>query len=134
MTLRTIAIAASVIGITFTNVSIANISTTEAQAAPLTTIQLAENGQINDNIQLAAQGRHTAFIAGAITGAVVGSAVTRSRARRGYYAPAPRYRRGSYSAAQNRCARRYRSYNYRTDTFVTYSGYKKLCPYVRPWH
>lgn len=39
-----------------------------------------------------------------------------------------------YRAAQDRCARRYRSYSYRTDTYTTYSGQKKLCPYIRPRH
>ena len=158
MNTKAIAIAASVIGITFTNISVANISTTQKQTAPLTTIQLAEHGRANDNIQLADAG--VAFVAGAIVGAAAGSAATRSRVRRGYYYyyrdpyyrpvdyrrvysrsaysrpiyPRPVYRHTGYWAAQDRCARRYRSYSYRTDTFITYSGYEKLCPYIRPWH
>ena len=55
-----------------------------------------------------------------------------------YYSSTPRYRNyyvgDSYRAAKIRCDRRYRSYNWRTDKFTTYSGVKKLCPYVRPFY
>ena len=55
---------------------------------------------------------------------------------RTYYYDRPYYRSSgsSYRAAKKRCARKYRSYNWRTDKFTTYSGKKKLCPYVRPYY
>ena len=55
-----------------------------------------------------------------------------------YFSNTPRYRNyyvgNGYRAAKRRCDRRYRSYNWRTDKFTTYSGVKKLCPYVRPYY
>lgn len=135
MKAKSLVIAASVIGMTLSGASVANVAAPGFEAPPLKAIQLAENDQPKP-IQLAAKGRHKAFIAGALVGGLVGHAVTKNRAQRGYYRDAPPRRRsaGSYQAAQDRCARRYRSYSYRTDTFVTYSGYEKLCPYVRPWY
>lgn len=131
MRARSIMTTVAVIALAFANTAVASISTPVEQATPFTTtIQLAEQEQ-SDNIQLAAQGRHTAFIAGALVGGIAAHAYTKNRYNRG---SSRGYRRGSYRNAQDRCARRYRSYSYRTDTYVTYSGYEKLCPYVRPWY
>ncbi len=44
------------------------------------------------------------------------------------------YGSSSYQAAKRRCARNYRSYNWRTDMYTTYGGEKKLCPYVRRFY
>ena len=135
MKAKSLIVAAAVIGMTISGAAVASIATPTTQVTPIpSTIQLAEQ-ESSENIQLAAKGRRTAFIAGALVGAAVAHGVTKSRARRGYYNNTPRRRAtGSYQAAQDRCARKYRSYSYRTDTFVTYSGYEKLCPYVRPWY
>jgi hypothetical protein len=34
-------------------------------------------------------------------------------------------------AEKERCARKFRSFNWETCRYTTYSGYKRLCPYVR---
>lgn len=39
------------------------------------------------------------------------------------------WRRGN--SRKRRCARRYRSFDWRTGTFMTYRGVRKLCPYLR---
>ena len=38
-----------------------------------------------------------------------------------------------YIAAKRRCANRYRSYDWDSDTYTTYGGRKKVCRYVRHW-
>lgn len=97
-------------------------------------IKISQNTS-EEPIQLASDASN--FIGGAIVGGLLGHAV--SRDRRGYYEePAPRrHRRGrgrGYRAAKRDCADRYRSYDWGSDTFVTYGGVEKLCPYVRPYY
>jgi len=76
-----------------------------------------------------------AFVGG-LVGGVVGGVIGSSRRRSPdvvYVEPRPVYRerviieRGSGSAHVNWCYNRYRSYDARTDTFVTFSGRVKYC-------
>lgn len=56
-----------------------------------------------------------------------------------WYDPAPtyivvRYRTSSaWRRAMARCYEDFRSFNPRTGTYVTYSGERRLCPYLRPF-
>ncbi|MBU2583677.1 MAG: BA14K family protein [Alphaproteobacteria bacterium] len=38
-----------------------------------------------------------------------------------------------FQAAMRRCARDYRSFDWETGTYITYSGDVRLCPYLRPY-
>jgi hypothetical protein len=84
----------------------------------------------------AANGRKGAFAAGAVvglaTGAIVGSALAQPR----YYAPPPRYvapapvyyRPRPWTPEWYRyCSRKYRSFNYETGHYLSYSGEYRLC-------
>ena len=99
------------------------------------------------------RGRGGAIALGVLGGAIIGSAIARDRYRyryrryddgyyryrrpryyrpRVYYEPRPvyrerRYRRSSRNAHRRWCYNRYRSYQARSDTFVTYSGRVKRC-------
>lgn len=99
-------------------------------------------------IQLARRGRNAALIGGLVAGALITGAVMsneRREERRPQYYERPQYERrnyyydrgyrgdGGYQAAKRRCANTYRSYDWRTDTIITYEGYERLCPFVRPY-
>jgi hypothetical protein len=38
-----------------------------------------------------------------------------------------------YNKAMRRCARKYRSFDWESGTYVTYGGKVRLCPYLRPY-
>jgi uncharacterized protein YcfJ len=66
-------------------------------------------------------------VAGALIGAIIAnqnSTVSRHRQHGG----------DSYRDAKRRCASDYRSYDWESDTYVTYGGTVKLCPYVRSYY
>lgn len=73
-----------------------------------------------------------AGIIGLAAGAMIGSSMAQSRT---YHAPPPRYRapRVNYAPAPwtadwyAYCASKYRSFDPRTGTYITYSGYERLC-------
>ncbi|MFV0294825.1 MAG: BA14K family protein [Hyphomicrobiaceae bacterium] len=48
-----------------------------------------------------------------------------------YYTRPYRYRRYWARDAIERCADRFRSFNRRTGTYITYGGVERLCPYLR---
>jgi uncharacterized protein YcfJ len=90
----------------------------------------------------AKKGRNAAFAAGALTGAIVGGVLGNSAARRaeasdGYYV----YRNQRYNFGRGPawdehvawCSRKYRSYQPRSNTWVSYSGNVRYCrsPYIR---
>ena len=66
----------------------------------------------------------------AIGAAIVGGAILLNEAARANEGR----RRGGYRRAQDRCADRFNSYSYRTDTYVTHGGVEKLCPYLRRYY
>ncbi len=82
----------------------------------------------------ARHGRNTAFVAGALTGAILSNA---ARADDRHYRRSHRHHRrhyrGGYRAAKRRCAARYRSYDWDSDTYVDYDGRVRTCRYVRPY-
>lgn len=67
-------------------------------------------------------------VAGVILGAIIANET--SKPRRHYR----NYDRRDYRAAKRRCDDKYRSYDWDSDTFVTYGGKVKLCPYVKPYY
>ena len=69
-------------------------------------------------------GRGIAIGAAIIGGAIILNQASRSRARS----------RDGYRVAQDGCAADFKSYSYRTDTYVTYGGVEKLCPYLRAYY
>lgn len=77
-----------------------------------------------------------AFVAGSILGAIVGHGSHHHYAHHhdhGHHHGHHGHDHSGYHAAQHRCANRYRSYSYHTDTYVTYGGDVRTCRYVRPW-
>lgn len=64
------------------------------------------------------------LVAGALIGAII--AHSSSQARTGG--------NNAYLSAKRRCAQKYRSYDWDSDSFVTYGGVVKLCPYVRSYY
>lgn len=79
-------------------------------------------------------GRRNRWVGPAVAGALIGAIIADQSYRRPRYYYRDYSDRGSYRAAKRRCARKYRSYSWRTDRYTTYSGKKKLCPYVRRFH
>jgi hypothetical protein len=71
-------------------------------------------------------GRRNHWVAPALVGVLVGAAIASQSTGRRHHS--------GYQAAKRRCDRNYRSYDWDSDTFVTYSGKVKLCPYVRAYH
>lgn len=71
----------------------------------------------------------------AIVGGIIANEIYRPRA--GYYYDdyeydGPYYAPSGYrSDARELCARNFRSFEWDTGLYTTYSGYKRLCPYLR---
>jgi hypothetical protein len=75
-------------------------------------------------------GRHSRhnWVAPLVAGALIGAIIANSNSQ-------PQFSgKGAYRSAKRRCARDYRSYDWDSDTFVTYSGVVKLCPHVREYY
>ena len=71
--------------------------------------------------------RGLAIGAGAlILGAIIASEAAKADRRRGR-----RYNRRGYRARKRDCARDYRSFDWETETIITYGGDEILCPYLR---
>ena len=85
---------------------------------------------VTDPISANAGPRRDAFIGGVVGGVVGGVIGSGRRARRGpgvvYIERGPRYRSAG-RAHVNWCLRRYRSYNARTDTYISYGGRERFC-------
>lgn len=101
--------------------------------ASLTALALAMAVPVaTTNISTANAGSRDAFVGG-LVGGVVGGVIGSSRRRSPdvvYVEPRPVYRevRPSYGRAHiNWCHNRYRSYDARTDTYVSYGGRVKYC-------
>ncbi len=80
----------------------------------------------------AAHGRNTAFVAGALTGAILTNAAQSEPRHHHHYRDHDNYG-GGYRAAKRRCAARYNSYDWESDTIVTHDGRVRTCRYVRPY-
>ncbi|MEO5342740.1 MAG: BA14K family protein [Gammaproteobacteria bacterium SHHR-1] len=63
-----------------------------------------------------------------VAGALIGAIIANHNSQPSYSG------KGGYKSAKRRCDRDYRSYDWESDTFVTYGGVVKLCPYVRPYY
>ncbi|MEO0328855.1 MAG: BA14K family protein [Pseudomonadota bacterium] len=113
--------------ITFQNTAIAALALTLAVPATLTTTTQSVAGS------------RDAFVGG-VVGGIIGGAIgsSRSRQRTVYVERAPVYRepvvverrvvvQPSGNAHTNWCYRKYRSYDARTDTYVSYGGRVKYC-------
>ncbi|MBI1383946.1 MAG: hypothetical protein GC150_03425 [Rhizobiales bacterium] len=69
-----------------------------------------------------------------VLGTIIANEAARSRAH-AYddydYRPRPRHRgRDYYLYQKERCAAEFRSFDWETETYITYSGYEKRCPYL----
>lgn len=129
--LRFMALGVSLMALAYSPIAQSKVEAWNPGVTPvLEDITVAAKSADEQPIQLAAQGRRRNFILGAIIGGVVAHQLTKNS----HAAPRRSYSGDGYQAAKNRCARKYRSYNWRSDTFVTYSGVRKLCPYVRPYY
>lgn len=137
-----------------------NDITSSKMNSPAVTLELSSSekveGQIpqTENIKLA--GRTGRYIALGVGAAILGSALTAHHYNRGYYNRGyydrgyynrgyyrssyysrpyrTYYRGGSYYAprwAKRKCARRFKSFDWYSGTYVTYSGRVRLCPYLR---
>ena len=132
MKIRAIAVVATLVGMAFSGAAVANVPATSDQMKPATDILLSADTSSDQALQVALSD----FAKGAIVGGVVSGIIVNER-NKSRYRREPRYYRGGgggYQGAKRRCANRYRSYSWRTDTFVTYGGVEKLCPYVRPYY
>ncbi|MBU0500366.1 MAG: BA14K family protein [Gammaproteobacteria bacterium] len=143
MIYRTLTMAAMVVAFGFAGAGAA----ASERAAGLYEPDLALMDQVVNSskgeIQLARRGRNAALIGGLVAGALITGAVMSNerrerrnepRERPNYYYDRRGYRGDGYHNAKRRCADRYNSYSWKTDTFITYGGYEKLCPYVRPYY
>jgi|GEM_PF-6715495 len=114
------------------------------QLGMLASTELDKNTQPLNEVQVA--GRTGRYIALGVGAAILGSALTanhynnrryynRSYPRRTYYRSGSRYYTGgSYYAprwAKRKCARRFKSFDWYSGTYVTYGGRVRLCPYLR---
>ncbi|MBF0256461.1 MAG: BA14K family protein [Gammaproteobacteria bacterium] len=74
--------------------------------------------------------RSNNWVAPLVAGALIGAIISNHSSQTTYgYS-----NKGAYKSAKRRCAREYRSYDWDSDTFVTYGGVVKLCPYVRSYY
>lgn len=118
-------------------------SSTQISSAPQLEVSSADEVQLpeTENVKLA--GRTGRYIALGVGAAILGSALTAHHYNRGYYSRGgyyysrpyrTYYRGGSYYAprwAKRKCARRFRSFDWYSGTYVTYGGRVRLCPYLR---
>lgn len=88
--------------------------------------------QSRQEIQLARRHSRGRWVAPLVAGAVIGAMIANQSSASPNYRP--RHGGDGYPAAKRRCASEYRSYDWKSDTFVTYGGVVKLCPYVRPYY
>ncbi len=65
------------------------------------------------------------WIAGGIAAGIIGTAIVAGERRRNRERRS--YRASSWERHVARCYRAYRSYNERTDTYITHSGYERIC-------
>lgn len=113
------------------------------QLGNLVSTELDKNTQPLNEVKVA--GRTGRYIALGVGAAILGSALTanhynnrryRSGYRSGYRYSYPRrtyYRSHYYNAprwAKRKCARRYKSFDWHSGTYVTYGGRVRVCPYL----
>jgi hypothetical protein len=114
-----------------------------AQAGPAPTASgpalMADTGSQVTQVEWRGRGRGWGPLIGLGAGVVVGSIIANEayRPRRGYYYDdyaydGPYYYPSSYSGDPRVvCAENFRSFEWRTGIYTTYSGEKRLCPYLR---
>lgn len=71
------------------------------------------------------------LVGGAIVGAVIANQAKSAPREEVIYREEPVYRergRGDYRESKRRCAARYRSYDWRSETYVGYDGRVRSCP------
>ena len=77
--------------------------------------------------------RRNDWVGPAVGGAILGAIIANQASSRPYreeviYREVPVYREDGYAAAKRRCAAKYKSYDWRSETYVTYGGQVRSCP------
>ena len=117
------------------------VKVTTPQLGHLIPNRLDETTPAHEGVQVA--GKTGKYIALGVGAAILGSALTSHHYHRGYgynrgYYYGRPYRRTYYRGrgyyaprwANRKCARRYKSFDWYSGTYVTYSGRIRLCPYL----
>ena len=130
--LSAVVLAVAVAG--FAGSGAAAVAPERAASTPVSAMQIAPDGVAKllpqaevtaaEEVKVARRGRRRAFGAGVavgVIGALIASGVAESRAREVY----------DEDWRWEKCAERFRSFEWDTGMYTTYGGDRRLCPYLR---